>query len=89
MSKKNRQAKEMELETIEEVAAPAEEAKVEEKVEVPKIEFDGWWALRSPKIPAIHKKEIVKADFKGRKVPMVATIKEFDAALLKYGVKLA
>ena len=58
-------------------------------VEEPKVEFDGWYAKRSGQIPAVHKKEILKADFKGRKVPMVATMAEFDEALKKYGVKLA
>lgn len=57
-------------------------------VEEPQIEFDGWWALRGSVIPAIHKKEVIKADFKGRKVPMVGTLAMFDAALKKYGVKL-
>lgn len=79
-----------------EAAAPS--APVEMPMETPrktsknddvKVEFDGWWALRSGVIPAVHKKEIIKADFKGRKVPMVATIAEFDEALKKYGVKLA
>lgn len=71
-------------------AAPEVAVVVEKpKVEVPKLEFDGWWALRSAAIPAIHKKEIIKADFKGRKVSMVSTIAEFDEALKKYGVKLA
>lgn len=57
-------------------------------VEELKIEFDGWHALRNAAIPAVHKKEILKADFKGRKVPMVATVAEFDEALRKYGVDL-
>lgn len=89
MAKKNRQAKDMELDVNEAEAPEEAEVEVKQKAEEPKLEFDGWWAMRSSVIPAIHKKEIVKADFKGRKVPMVATIKEFDAALEKYGVKLA
>lgn len=94
MSKKNRQARDMDLDVAEEVMEEtpvAEEAKVEAKpkAEVPKVEFDGWYAARASRIPAIHKKEILKADFKGRKVPMTATMAEFDEALKKYGVKLA
>lgn len=91
MAKKNRQAKDVELAANEAEMAPKEEAVVEEMapvVEEPKMQFDGWYALRSSVIPAIHKKEILKADFKGRKVPMVATMAEFDEALKKYGVEL-
>lgn len=62
---------------------------VVEDVNEPKVEFDAWYAKRSSRIPALHKKEIIKADFKGRKVPMLATMTEFDEALKKYGVKLA
>lgn len=84
MGKKNRQAKEMELDAVEEmvIAAPA-------KAEELKLDFDGWYAMRKHLIPALHKKEILKADFKARKVPALATIAEFDEALKKYGVKLA
>lgn len=57
-------------------------------VEEPKIDFDAWYALRQSKIPAHHHKEIIKADFVGRKVPLVATIAEFDMALKKYGLPL-
>lgn len=67
----------------------AEAAPVETpETPAPKVQFDGWHALRSPAIPAIHKKEILKADFKGRKVPMEATMAEFDEALKKYGITL-
>lgn len=54
--------------------------------EQPKIEFDTWYAMRSHLIPPHHLKEIIKADFKGRGVPSMATIAEFDEALRKYGV---
>lgn len=93
MGKKNRQARDMELQADEaevveaEEAAPAPVAE-EPKAEEPKVTFDGWYALRSSVIPAIHKKEILKADFKGRKLPALATMAEFDEALKKYGVKL-
>ena len=86
MTKKNRQAKDMELAADE--ATPEQEVQEAVVVEEPKVQFDGWYALRSTRIPAIHKKEILKADFKGRKVPMVATMAEFDEALKKYGVEL-
>lgn len=85
MAKKNKQAKSLELDAAEKVVEAPKEMKVEE----PKVHFDGWWSLRKDAIPAIHKKEIVKADFAARKVPMVATMAEFDNALKKYGVKLA
>ena len=92
MAKKNRQAREdenMELATDEAEAAPEEVVDVAPEAEEPKMQFDGWYALRSSVIPAIHKKEILKADFKGRKVSMVSTMAEFDEALKKYGVALA
>lgn len=87
MGKKNRQAREMQL------AAPAsaEEAAqaLNEKAQEPKVDFESWYALRSKVIPAVHKKEILKADFKARKVAMQSTMAEFDEALKKYGVELA
>lgn len=89
MAKKNRQAKDMELAADEAEAAPEKAVEMAPEAEEPKMQFDGWYALRSSVIPAIHKKEILKADFKGRKVPMVATMAEFDEALKKYGVVLA
>lgn len=96
MSKnKNRQAKDMEFnmdeqamdETLEQEALVVEEPR--KRAEAPKVQFDGWYASRAAAIPAIHKKEILKADFIGRKVPMVATMAEFDEALKMYGVQLA
>lgn len=93
MAKKNK--KNMELDG----AQPAPQEQLQEeaaavpgeprrRAEAPKVQFDGWWAARSAMIPSIHKKEIIKADMKGRKVPMVATMAEFDEALKKYGVVL-
>ncbi len=97
MAKKSK--KNMAAEAAAEVAAPAapeaapqEVAPVEEqprkRAEAPKVHFDGWWAARASQIPAVHKKEIIRADMKGRKIPMVATMAEFDEALKKYGVVL-
>lgn len=80
MAKKNRQSRDAEIAAKQ---APREEASGE-----PKVQFDSWYASRSGVIPAVHKKEILLADFKGRKVPMVATMAEFDLALKKYGVEL-
>lgn len=76
-----------------EAAAPAApevaaEEQPRKKADAPKVQFDAWWAARASQIPAIHKKEIIRADMKGRKVPMVATMAEFDEALKKYGVML-
>lgn len=56
--------------------------------EQPKLDFDAWFSMRTAQIPPQHHKEIIKADFKGRKVPMMATVAEFDEALTKYGIKL-
>lgn len=53
------------------------------------VDFDTWYAAREAAIPAHHYREILKADFVGRKVPAQATMGEFDNALEKYGVKLA
>lgn len=57
--------------------------------EVHKVDFDGWYGARASRIPAHHHKEILRADFKGRKVPVMASMAEFDEALKKYGVRLA
>ena len=74
------------------VQAPAEELEVldqaEEPAEEAKVEFEEWYALREAQIPAFHKKEIIMADFKGRKVSMKETVQVFDEALKQYGVKL-
>lgn len=53
------------------------------------VDFETWYAAREAAIPAHHHREILKADFAGRKVPAQATMTQFDAALEKYGVKLA
>lgn len=53
------------------------------------VDFDAWYGVRSKQIPSQHRKEILKADFKGRKVPAMTTMAEFDLALKKYGVLLA
>lgn len=90
MAKKNKQPQiqELNLEN-EDMANDLEVIDEAPPIEQPKkVEFDAWYAARSASIPAIHKKEIIKADFKGRKVPMIASMEDFDKALEKYGVKL-
>lgn len=52
------------------------------------VSFDEWYSLREKQIPRHHHKEILKADFKGQKMPEKATMDQFDSALIKYGVKL-
>ncbi|MEM4726481.1 MAG: hypothetical protein QXG63_06030 [Nitrososphaerales archaeon] len=82
MSKKSKQYQNAPT-SVEQVVQP-----VLEIPEEPKVEFDAWYALRKSKIPSHHHKEIIKADFAGRKVPNMATMAEFDAALEQYGIKL-
>ena len=69
-------------------AAPAAPAVPAPPPEPQKLSFDTWWALREKLIAPQHRKEIVKVDFKSRKVPMQASMADFDAALKKYGVEL-
>lgn len=52
------------------------------------LEFDSWWVMRRDSIPAMHSKEIVKADFRGRGLSQMETLEKFDWALEKYGIKL-
>ena len=54
-----------------------------------KIDFDAWYSMREKRIPTQHQKEILKADFKGRGLGQYESFADFDAALKKYGVKLA
>jgi len=52
------------------------------------VEFETWFSVRASKIPACHHREIIKADFNARKVPVMASMVDFDAALKMYGVVL-
>ncbi len=88
MAKKNK-SKDEGQKTVVEMAEEAAQPAAPEAVEEPKVDFDAWYASRGPKIPAHHHKEVIKADFKGRKVPKMATMAEFDEALKKYGIELA
>lgn len=53
-----------------------------------KMSFDAWWMVRSPKIPRIHKKEIIRADFGARGLTSFEGMEDYDKALEKYGIKL-
>ena len=53
-----------------------------------KIDFDAWWAMRASKIPMQHRKEVVKADMRGRGISDKETIAAYDKGLAMYGVKL-
>lgn len=75
MSKKWEKRQQLEAETQGEAAAE-------------KIDFDVWWSSKKSKIPVIHYKEIIKADFKGQGVPESCTAEEFNEALAIYGVKV-
>jgi isocitrate dehydrogenase kinase/phosphatase len=85
-SKEEPKAAEQVVEDIAEVSVPVVE---EPKQEEQKMDFDTWYIVRKHLIPAHHYKEILRADFKGRKLPKLCTIEQFDSALEKYGVKLA
>lgn len=63
------------------------EEKTERKVEQT-VSFDVWYAGRQADIPGHHRKEVIRADFKARKVEGQKTRKEWDEALAAYGVKL-
>lgn len=52
------------------------------------ISFDSWFHLRSVQIHAMHKKEIILADFKARDIKEIASMQDFDKALKLYGIEL-
>jgi hypothetical protein len=82
---------ESESNEIAEVSVPKverKELKVSKAIKEEMISFEEWYSLRKTLIPAHHHQEILVADFKGQKVPMVNTMAKFDEALNKYGVKL-
>jgi hypothetical protein len=86
------------VEDVKEVKERAEDKKPVNKVkQAPKVvevavedkvHFDEWFASRKNSIPPHHRREIILADFKARKVPVEAEPSVFDAALGMYGVKL-
>lgn len=83
MAKKNLKSTE-----IDETALDVAEEAAPEAIEEELVDFEAWYAARQKAIPTHHHKEILRADFKGRKVPEMATMAIFDDALKKYGVKL-
>jgi len=52
------------------------------------VSFDEWYAMRSAAIPKVHRKEVLKADFKGQGLGASADLARYDQALERYGVKL-
>ena len=57
-------------------------------VQEPLVEFEEWFAARESRIPAQHRMEILKADFRAQRIPLKATMAQWDAALIHYGVEL-
>jgi hypothetical protein len=52
------------------------------------VSFDSWWMKRCKQIPSMHRKEIIKADFKGRKLSEKELESDYDKALKAYGINL-
>lgn len=52
------------------------------------MDFDAWWSTVKNSIPPAHKKEIIWADFKARKLSNRETKESYDAALKKYGLSI-
>lgn len=53
-----------------------------------KVSFDSWYKQRLHKIPKMHIKEIILADFKARGLGKSETLDDFDKALKLYGVEI-
>jgi hypothetical protein len=53
-----------------------------------KVSFNDWYARRKEYIPNYHKKEVIWADFKARKIKEFETMEKFDAALKLYGINI-
>lgn len=51
-----------------------------------KVSFDSWHHQRAHKIPKMHVKEIILADFKARGLGLSETMEDYDNALKLYGV---
>ena len=51
------------------------------------VSFDEWYAMRSASIPKVHRKEVLRADFKSRGCGSKADLTRYDKALEQYGVK--
>jgi len=77
------------VEPVVEVSTPIEApVRVSILTQPVKMDFDAWWAMREKSIPRQHLKEIILADIKARKLSLNETMKTYDEALGKYGVKL-
>ena len=76
--------KKMEAEKREKAMKSAQPKKKKDE----KMSFDAWWMLRAAKIPRGHMKEVIRADFKGRKLSDKEMAEEYDKALAAYGLKL-
>jgi hypothetical protein len=68
--------------TTDKIKDTVEEVKIIEK----KMDFAAWYY--SKKIPKMHTKEIIFADFKARDLTKEETKEKFDEALKKYGLDL-
>lgn len=86
MSKKSRQERAA-RQAIAEIPQAELKAMAEEQGEQ-LVDFDGWWAVRSTRVPSHHHKEVIKADFRGRGLSTMETMEDFDEALKEYGLKL-
>lgn len=71
-----------------EQAKRKKEAPKVEPVGPQKVSFNDWYARRKGQIPSHHRKEVILADFKARKLQEFETMEKFDAALKLYGIKL-
>ena len=52
------------------------------------VDFSVWLAIRANKIPANCYREIIWADFKTRGLKETDLVKNYDEALVKFGIKL-
>jgi hypothetical protein len=52
-----------------------------------RINFEAWFHMRKQLMSAVHKKEVIMADFKSRGLESEATVEQFDRALRLYGIK--
>jgi len=89
MAKKKKQSSSGLMEDIKKMESEKRDKamkKVEKKEE--KVSFDAWWMTRSARIPRNHMKEIIKADFRGRKLSNEEKTEDYDKALAAYGIKL-
>ena len=53
-----------------------------------KISFGVWWSMRNRLIPKNHQKEVIFANFEAWGLSRFEKMSVFDAALVKYGIKI-